>query len=116
MPAWSSRRLLALALAAAALAQAAVPHRHLGPEDFGQVETFVSRHSAGASTHWHRPVRIIHQDPCLACHWQRHLPLPAAGSLLPTPSLAIALVLVACEFASTVVVLDSPSRGPPALL
>jgi cytochrome c5 len=107
-------------LAAVALA-ATLPHRHLALSDDSAVErpgeNVVTRHDPRShALHWHAILKIVQEEACWACHWNRILGAPAAGG---TPERLAAVgrwSALPARASLSVARYTRLSRGPPALL
>jgi hypothetical protein len=116
-----SRRLLGGALVAIICAFVSAPHNHsiaelnVGSSAAGGERAVTAHDPNSRTSHWHAVVRLIKEDPCLACQWHR-LPgaCPPAQAALHVLSVALAngAPLVTARSAS----LNGPSsRAPPVL-
>jgi hypothetical protein len=115
------RRLAAWVLLAATAAGSAATHRHA---DLRELEpgresgaTVLTHHDPlSPDFHLHAVSRVVHDDPCPACHGQRIVGLASnAATALDTLSVRLFAALPP-RAARSVARFTRLSRGPPALL
>lgn len=116
----SLRLALGWILLAVTLAAGTASHRHsgFGDESAGGERTsslLTTHNPASVARHWHAVLRVVQEDPCWACQWQRlfGLPITAAPSL-PVLS-ACPIGLLPPRSARSVARFTRLSRGPPVL-
>jgi hypothetical protein len=115
------RRLAAWALLAAILAAGAAPHRHLGLADEGAGEkasqsVLTTHDPLSRAFHWHAVLKVVQEDACWACHWNRLFSLGSTSACCPALLPGRALALLPPRSALSVARFTRLSRGPPALL
>ena len=114
------RLFVSWALLAAAIGASAAPHRHLLLEDDSPTgapeRTVLTTHAGRSTTHWHAVIRVIHADPCWACHWQRHVGLASAVETGFELSIARVQRLLPPRAAVSVARFSRSTRAPPSLL
>lgn len=115
------RRLAAWALAVAVFAAGAAPHRHIGLEDEGAgdkpSQSVLTTHDPlSRAFHWHAVLKIVQEDPCWACHWNRVAGLSSISTYLAALLPGQALALLPPRSALSVARFTRLSRGPPPLL
>jgi hypothetical protein len=109
-------------LVAVICAFAGAPHNHsiaelgVGSSAAGGERAVTSHNPRSAASHWHAVIRLIKEDPCLACQWHR---LPGA---CPPAQAALHVLSVASANRTPVPTVRSASlngpssRAPPVLL
>ena len=115
------RRLAAWALAAVVFAASAAPHRHFGLADEGAgdkaSQSVLTTHDPlSRAFHWHAVLKIVQEDACWACHWNRVAGLSSTSAYRPALLPGRALALLPPRSALSVARFTRLSRGPPALL
>jgi len=115
------RRLAAGALAAAVFAAGAAPHRHFdlvdeGAGDKASQSLLTTHDPLSRAFHWHAVLKIVQEEPCWACHWNRVAGLSSTSTYRPALLPGRALALLPPRSARSVARFTRLSRGPPALL
>jgi hypothetical protein len=115
------RRTAAGLLLAAILAAGTATHHHFGLADEGEAgkssESILTRHDPlSRAFHWHAILKIVQEEPCWVCHWNRLFGLGITIAVSLTPSAGDALALLPPRAARSVARFTRLSRGPPSLL